>query len=362
MSRAIWMLSFCLLLAASAPAAAGGRAVAPASASTGEQAQEIVQTWDKPRVVAKSLPNRVIGPRGLGPAQAFITVDEDPEGDMPREVAFTPDGSEVVIVHRATDNITFFDVATRTATHTVAVGDFPVDVAVTPDGHYVVVPNVLDNTVSLVDLTTHTLAATIPVTGDQPFKVAVTPDSAYAVVALINDAVNSSFSVIDLNTHAEVRSIPTGPQGVIGWFFSPEAGIWGNTFSSFALSPDGDTIVLPDRGGARVLLYDRATGAELADLPTAEQPTAVDISSDSAVAIVSHESSVKRITEIDLVNHTVSGSVGTDENLTAQVIRITPDKTHAIAAISNNVIFVNLTTGVTSAVISTGSVGDIEIS
>ena len=37
-------------------------------------------------------------------------------------------------------------------------------------------------------------------------------------------------------------------------------------------------------------------------------------------------------------------------------------QTHAIAAISNNVIFVNLRTGVTTATLNTGVVGDIELS
>ncbi len=48
--------------------------------------------------------------------------------------------------------------------------------------------------------------------------------------------------------------------------------------------------------------------------------------------------------------------------LSDQVIRVTPDNSHAIAAIANNTIFVNLTTGAEDARISTGVVGDIEIS
>jgi len=281
---------------------------------------------------------------------------------MPRGVAFTPDGTTAVIVNRDTDNLTFFDVATQAITHTVAVEDFPVDVAVTPDGQYALAPNVFSNTVSVVNVATHSVVAHVPITGDQPYRVAVTSDSRYVVVGVINDAVNSAFSVIDLTTLNEVLSFPSAPQGVFGWFFTPESGIFGNIFTQFALAPNDTTIVLPDRGNARIVLYDRITGSELASLSTADLPTAVDVSNDGTVAVVSHESSAQTITEIDLVTRTVSGSFSTGNNLTNQIIRITPDKSHAIAAISNNVIFVNLTSGATTATLYTGSVGDIEIS
>ncbi|MHC4981438.1 MAG: beta-propeller fold lactonase family protein, partial [Planctomycetota bacterium] len=325
--------------------------------------QAFAETWTAPRRVEPATSGTARGSAAwVGPELTYVTTNSDPEGDMPREVAFTADGMAAVIANRDTDTVTFFDVTTRTITHTVEVGDFPVDVAVTPDGRYAVVPNVLSHTVSVVDLATHTVAAHVPITGEQPFQVAVTSDSSFAVVAVINDAVSSAFSVIDLNTLTETSSIPTTGQGVIGFFFTPESGISGNIFSQFALSPDDTTLVLPDGGGSRVMLYDRQTGAELAALPVNASPTAVDISADATLAVVSHQSSVRRITEIDLISQVVADVWTTTENLTQQVIRITPDKSHAIAAISNNVIFVNLSTGVTTATLSTGVVGDIEIS
>ncbi len=320
--------------------------------------------WSKPRPVQSALRShkKTISGGGGGPPVSFVSTNDDPEGDMPRNVAFTPDGTTAVIVNRDTDNMTFFDVPTRTITHTVALQDFPVDVAVTPDGRYAVAPNVFSNTVSVVDIATHTVAAHVPITGDQPYRVAVTADSSQVVVGVINDGVSSSFSIIDLTSFNEVLTFPSGPQGVFGFFFTPEPGISGNLFTQFALSPDDSTIVLPDRGNSQVLLYDPSTGSELAALPTADLPTAVDISSDSTLAVVSHEGNTKRISVIDLDAQTVIASHATAANLGSQVIRITPDKTHAMAAISNNVIFVRLSDGATTATLSTGSVGDIEIS
>jgi len=72
-----------------------------------------------------------------------ITVNSDPDGDVPHELAFLPDGSAVVIVHKDTDNLTFFDVNTRTVTNTVAIGHFPVQVAVAPNVQYALAPAVL---------------------------------------------------------------------------------------------------------------------------------------------------------------------------------------------------------------------------
>ena len=123
----------------------------------------------------------------------YLSVNDDPDGDMPREVAFLTDGSAAVIVHRDTDNVMFFDIGTQTITDTVAVGDFPVHLAVSPNNQYVVVANVFSNDVSIIDVASRTLLANVPITGEQPYRVAITPDSAYAIVGVINDAVDSAF-------------------------------------------------------------------------------------------------------------------------------------------------------------------------
>lgn len=300
---------------------------------------------------------------GLNRSPLFLSVDSPPEGDMPRELAFTRDGTQVVIVNSVTDNVTFFNVASKTITHTVAVGDYPVHVAVSPNNQYAVVATPLSNDVSIVDIATHSLVARIPVTGLQPYRVAVTPDSHYAVAGVINDGVNSAFSIIDLTTLSEVSHFASTGQGVIGFFFTPEPAISGELFSQFALTPDGAKILLPDRVNGRVSIYDRASGALLANPVTAVGATAVDVSADGTLAVVSHEPNTPgQIATIDLTTLTTTHVYSTTDGLSSEVIRITPDKTHAIAAISNNTIFVNLATGARAATISTGTVGDIELS
>lgn len=293
-----------------------------------------------------------------GPAYSYLDLNNPPESDSPDDVAYTPDGGRVLVVHRETDNVTILDVNTRTVTHTIAVGDFPTDIAVTPNGQFAIVPNVFGNSLSIINLTTNSLQTSVPITGQQPYRVAITPDSAFAVVGVINDAVNSSFSVVDLNTMTEALTFPSTPQGVIGFFFTPEAGISGPLFTHFALTPDGNTIVCPHRGGAQVRLYDRSTGNSVT-LSTATAPAAVSVSNDGTIAVIAHDNP-GAVSRINLINQTVTNTF-TIGQILEHVIRITPDNSHAIAGISNNVIFVNLTSGAIATTIMTGSVGDIEL-
>ncbi|MGE3354965.1 MAG: hypothetical protein AB7O84_24775, partial [Planctomycetota bacterium] len=154
-----------------------------------------------------------------------------------------------------------------------------------------------------------------------------------------------------------------GSQGVMGGFFTPERGISGNLFTQFAVSPDSVTVVLPDRANSQVALSDLTTGAQLAVLPTPALPTAVDVDLAGTLAVVSHEGTSQAITKIDLLNRVLLGApLAVGQSLQSQVIRLVPAATHAMAAISNNLIFVDLATGAVTSTVSTGVVGDIEVS
>ncbi len=317
--------------------------------------------WAHPGPAARFARPEALGMAALGADVRFLDLNVPPEGDMPRAVAFTPDGLSVVVANRDTDNLTFLDFASQQVTDTVAVGDFPVSVKVTADGNLAVCTNLFSDSVSIVDVATRSLLAEVPVTGTQPFGVELTPDSQFAVVSVINDAVTSAFAVIDLTSFSEIANFPTTPQGVVGFYFTPEFAIGSNIFSEWALSPDGNTIVLPDRAGSQVLLYDRASGMQLAALATAGSPAAADISLDSTMAVVSHEGSAQALTVIDLTSQSITATHAVGVNLWSQVVRITPDKSHALAAIMNNVVFINLSSGAVTATLSTGTVGDIQL-
>ncbi len=353
--RIVLAMTACLFAAAACPAP--GQSLLDVVDTEGGTAIQ-AQRWLQPRPVE--------GPSYAARLAAFfIDCNSPPEGDNPRELAFTPDGLSVAIVNHGTGllpgTMTFYDVNSRTITHTVTVGLLPNHVAVTPNGQYAVCTNVFSNSVSIVDIPTHTLVANVPVTGTQPFRVAITPDSLSAVVAVTNDGVNSRFSVIDLASRTEVRSFSSVGQGAIGGFFTPEVGLSSPLWSVFALSPDGTTIVLPNRTGARVMLYDVATGGVVASLASPASPASVDISADGTVAVVGHEFGARQVSRIDMVARTLS-SVAIADDIGGTIIRITPDKNFAIAGSLNNTSFYSLATGATTGTIFTGSVGDIEIS
>lgn len=281
---------------------------------------------------------------------------------MPREVAFTPDGRSALVVNRDTDALSFFDIQSLKVTTTIPVGDFPVHVAVTPDGRRALVPNVFSDTVSVIDLQSRTVEAHVPITGRQPFRVAVTRDSRLAVVSVINTGRDSTFSVIDLVEMDEVRSFPSSSQGVFGMFFTPESGIFGNIFTTFALAPDDATLVLPDRFGGRVNLYNLHTGERVASLATAPLPTAVDVSRNGKIAVVTHEGDHRKISRIDLHRPRVSHEFTLPDDTNSQMLRITPDGRFALVGVFNYVLAVNLTTGRVAARMFTDLAGDLEIS
>ena len=349
-----------ILIPALAFAQDADRIMAEAISSEGGFEAE-TQLADRLMTVQEAREEFGLGRQSLAGAAGFLTTNQDPEGDMPRDLCFTADGSEVVIANRDTDTVTFFDAASMTVTHSVAVGDFPVDVCVTPDNQYAIVPNVFSNSVTVIDVATHSVAGTVPITGAEPYTVAVTSDSAFAVVGVVNDAVSSAVSVIDLSSLTEVNTFGTVSQGVFGFFFTPEPGISGNIFSQFALSSDDTSLVLPDRFNDRIAVYDISNGSETL-LASAALPTSVDISPDGLLAVVAHEGSTRVISTVDLSGPTLTNSFLTTNDMGNQVVRVTHDKTHAIASILNAVQFVNLSSGAVTAVISTGTSGDIGIS
>ena len=103
-----------------------------------------------------AVPRRTASARGGSAAfeTAFLSANDEPEGDMPRDLAYLPDGSACAIANRDTDTVTFFDVATATITDTVTTGSFPVDVAVAPDGSVAVTANLFGDSVTVIDVAT----------------------------------------------------------------------------------------------------------------------------------------------------------------------------------------------------------------
>lgn len=293
------------------------------------------------------------------PLSVFLSVNHEPEGDGPIDLAYTPDGDQVLVVHRLTNNIVFFDADARVATHVVEVGEHPLSVATTPDGQYAVTANSFDDSVSIVDVTKHVEVAQVPITGSQPYRVKVTADGNYAVVGVINDGVNSTFSIIDLHAQEEIRSFSSAPQGQYGGFAAPESGIQGPAMTHFALTPDSARIVQPHRSGAEVHIYEVSTGDLIETIETANTPTRVDISADGTLALIQND--WVGVTLIDLTTYTNEGFYPADSNGNREAL-LTHDNNYAIVGNENDLLFINLQTGITETSVPTGAVLGLAIS
>src|SRR6267142_2105785 len=94
-------------LLAAITAGAGAKFDCPDVCPDGEP-QLSRQTWLAPRPVVP--PARRTQTHNGGSTDTtnyfFLSTNSDPDGDAPDDVAYTPDGTQVLIAHRDTDNVT----------------------------------------------------------------------------------------------------------------------------------------------------------------------------------------------------------------------------------------------------------------
>lgn len=298
-------------------------------------------------------------PVAAGLPSIDVSIEEEPDGDMPREVAWLPDGSAYLVVNRDTDNLTFHDPSTGLATGVTPVGAAPVSVAVTPDGLRALTANLLDDTVSVIDVSTGTLLTTIPVSGVQPFRVRVTDDGSRAIVSVINTGPDSVFSIIDLSTLSETAVVPAGGMGAIGFSFNIETTENKNLFTDFALSAGG-IAVMYSRADDLVRLIDVATATVTAEIPVPAGPDSVAVSPLGDLAVVGCETDDDLAT-IDLATGTVANILPFDE-ISDRLVRFTPDGSEIVCWSGNFILFVDAGTGAVLAAIDHGffTVGDFD--
>ena len=191
-----------------------------------------------------------------------------PEGDKPRTVAVTPDGSRVLTVNQFSQNVSLFDAATMTMLGYADTGRRPGRIEVTPDGSKAVVTNRDDSFLTIIDLDTlNTHEVTISTRGDQ---LAISPDSLYAYVAVV---VADGIWRVNLDTlSTEGAKLPTGQMGGVGYT--------GNQFSGMTLSNNGETLVACNSYDDTITIIDTATWTVLATVVVGDFPTTATFSPD----------------------------------------------------------------------------------
>jgi YVTN family beta-propeller protein len=202
-----------------------------------------------------------------------------PEGDKPRTIAVTPDGSTVLTTNQFSQNVSVFDAATMTMLGYVDTGLRPGQVRVSPDGATAVVTNRDSSFITVIDL--GTLASsqiTISTRGDQ---LAISPDSTYAYIAVVT---SDGVWRVNLDTlSVQGAKLPVGEMG--------GAGYTGNQFSGMALSHDGATLVACNSFDDTITIIDTGAWAVVATVGVGDFPTTASFSPDDSRIFVTNRTS-----------------------------------------------------------------------
>lgn len=203
------------------------------------------------------------------------------EGDAPVEAAITSDGATVLVVCRDSDSVEFFDAHTGVRLGRTLVDDEPIHVALTPDGTRALVTCIGAQTLCIVDVASRTLTRSVPNVGTEPYRALSTSDGARAIVGSVGRLfdLRGEFVVVDVASGTILSHITTPWQFPVGAYISDAAvGVY---MEDFELTPDDARIVLANYTTMRMLVYDIASGVELANIPTGPY-TPVHVALDSA--------------------------------------------------------------------------------
>lgn len=199
---------------------------------------------------------------------------EPPEGDAPRRVAITPDGSKAVVTDVLSANVTIVDLATNTLEALVPVGEHPREVAITSDSRWAAISSSSPGKLSILDLATNQVVANVAC-GDGPAVVRIAPGDATAYVA---DIAQNKVFVVALDGEAShlVTQIPVGEIGSVI--------LAGSVDSDIQVSPDGDELLVAVSFEDRVRVIDTATNSIVAVISVGDFPLqiAFDASGDHA--------------------------------------------------------------------------------
>jgi YVTN family beta-propeller protein len=190
-------------------------------------------------------------------------------GNMPHEIAVSPDGLQAAVVAYGGRSIDIFDVATRTKLRTIDLSpnQGPHGIAWLPDGR-ILATTERSRSLTIVDTRANDRVSAIATDQQGTHMVAVTPDRRRAFTANIG---SGTVSVIDLVAGRKVSDLNVGgrPEGI-------------------ALTPDGRTLWVGDLEGARVQAFDTRTMSRLAEVRTGQVPIRVLASPDGRWIVTSN--------------------------------------------------------------------------
>ena len=207
-----------------------------------------------------------------------VNSGEAPEGDAPRRVAVTPDGTRAVVTNVLSDNASIINLQTQAVEAVLPMGDRVQDVAITSDGAYAVVCCFESSSVKLINLTTLTVEAEVPA-GSRAGVVSISPDDAYAYVGNIS---SNTISVIALDGAAsyEVAEVYCGVIGVVWAAYGVS--------SDVQCSPSGEEVLIAASIDDQVKVLDTQTNTIVASLPVGDFPLQIAFDDTGDYAVVTN--------------------------------------------------------------------------
>ena len=188
----------------------------------------------------------------------------DPEGDISRHTAVSADGTRAVSSNVFSDNLSIFNASTGALLATAPLDERSGEVEISPDGTTAVAVNLDGFTVSIVDMATGTTTA-VP-SARRISQVEISPDSNFAYVAQI--ASGDGIRKLDLNTASFIGGlVPTGNLGGVGYSYSQN--------SEIALSPDGAYLAIASSFTDQLIILDTATMTVTQSITAGTFPTRV---------------------------------------------------------------------------------------
>ncbi len=331
-------------------------AINPGGASDGDLGVESTGWVSSAQVDLSALLGFTPGPidehvYGAGAGANFIMTGSLPEGDAPSDVAYTPDGSTIVIAHRESRNLILWDADTLAFLGEVPISGAAQALAITPDGTKAVVANVDNNTVSIVDLIAMAETAVIPV-GINPGIVAISPAGDVAAVGI---GFENELAVIDIASASVVRTIPN-----IGYSLTLSASFEApatSLFYSRFYFLDDDRVINADRFVDEMQIINVRTGT--VDRTTiADSPGGIGLSGDKLLAAIVHTGSSRTITMVDTVSGSVIDTISAPEVLWGTVT-LNADGSVGVVGVQNAARVVDIINGTFGSSLNTASINEL---
>jgi len=248
-----------------------------------------------------------------------------PEGDGPRGIAVTRDGTRAITGNILSDSISVVDLDKKTVLGIVQVGNRPGNVGVTVNGDYALSANYDEDFISIVDLNSLTKVADVTVK-ERPVRFAFTSDGLLALVPSIKNGSVDYVSVIQLAGPAStnIADIPVGDLRTIPVTY------W--TASGLDVNADNRMAVVCNSTNNTVSILDLTTLTVAATVPVGTLPAEVDCSPVNAMRalVTNFDSDTVMYLRVTGASSAVLATIPVGDS-PYQVI-YTPDSAHAFVS------------------------------